>query len=111
MGAVHKILQKDVMPDGTNIQIEDWKEVYPFEKTVKIGAYPLAKNSGRHGWIQRNEKFRLELSRNFNSDKEVYSIYEALTNGSVKLEDLDDHYYHGDRDRFYLGLIDDEPYV
>ena len=28
-----KVLKKSKMPDGTDIQIEDWKDVYEFTKT------------------------------------------------------------------------------
>ena len=35
-----KILKKSQMPDGTNIQIEDWKNDYSYIKTLPIGTYP-----------------------------------------------------------------------
>lgn len=100
---VQKIIRRDVMPDGTKIQLEDWKECYPsVEKTLTIGAYPIAKEGGN--WIRKNETFRLTISRLFGSDKEVKYIYQGLIDGKIKLEDLSEHYYNGDKDKLYMGL-------
>lgn len=103
MDKIHKITRRDTMPDGTKIQIEDWKEVYPdIEKTVMIAAYPIAKSDSI--WIRKGESFRLQISRSFSSDKEVECIYQGLIDGVIKLEDLAEHYYNGDKDKFYMGM-------
>lgn len=99
----YKITKRDTMPDGTKIQIENWKEVYPtVEKTIMIAAYPVAKNGSY--WIRKDETFRLQISRSFSSDKEVECIYQGLIDGVIKLEDLSEHYYNGDKDKFYMGM-------
>ena len=106
-----KVLERAKMPDGTDIQIEDWRENYGSQKTLTIAAYPLAKRQGRYGWVRLNEKFRLDLSRGFSSDREVMLIYKALQNGEITLEELHEHYWNGDKDRYYMGLREEEPLV
>lgn len=99
----YKITRKDTMKDGTHIQIEDWKEVYPeIDKTIKIAAYPIAQNSGL--WIIKGDTFRLEISRNFSSDKEVEYIYNGLLSGDIALTDLSDHFWDIDKSKHYLGM-------
>ncbi len=103
------VRKRGVMPDGTQIQIEDWKNDYPnVVKTISIAAYPKAKNTGTHQWVKKGETFRLELSREFKTDEFVENLYEKLISGRISLEDLDKHYYNGDDDRFYMGLIASE---
>lgn len=100
---IHEIITRDRMPDGTKIQLENWKEVYPtVEKTIMIAAYPTAKNDSY--WIRKGEPFRLQISRLFGSDQEVEYIYQGLIDGRISLEDLAAHYYNGDKDRFYMGM-------
>ena len=54
MKKVHKILERAVTPDGINIQIEDWTEIYPDTyKAYNIGCYPVAKQTGRYGLIKK----------------------------------------------------------
>lgn len=38
-----KVVKKSKMPDGTHIQIEDWKDVYDFMNIYSIATYPKAK--------------------------------------------------------------------
>ena len=112
MGEAHKILRKEVMPNGTKIQIEDWKEVYN-EKTIWIGAYPKAKRDGRRGYPRKGESFRLTICRDFSSDAEVNLIFEALIKGELRLEDLGEHYYDTQRAKYYMGFeeIEEEPFM
>ena len=44
-----KVVRKSKMPDGTDIQIEDWKDVYEFMSIYSIATYPKAKNSSKYG--------------------------------------------------------------
>jgi len=53
----------------------------------------------------------LDLSRGFSSDREVMLIYKALQNGEITLEELHEHYWNGDKDRYYMGLREEEPLV
>lgn len=103
----HEILRRDEMPNGTHIQIENWKEVYPdSHKTLTIGAYPIAKNDGY--WIRRNEGFRLTIDTNFGSDDEVISIYNSLIQGKTSLEELSEHYSDPHKAKYYMGIEDEE---
>ncbi len=102
-----KIVRKSQMPNGTQIQIEDWRENYSFIKTFEIGTYPKAKNSSKSGYICSNETFRLTLTR-FENDEQVEKIFNQLEKGEIMLEELSEYFYNGHKDKFYLGLVDSE---
>ena len=105
-----KILKKSQMPDGTNIQIEDWKNDYSYIKTLTIGTYPKAKNTSISGYIEKNKNFRLELS-SFESDEQVENVFKELEKGKISLENLSEYFREGQKDKFYLGLADSEEIV
>ena len=100
-----KVIKESKMPNGIKIYIEDWRENYPFYKTQSITAYPVARNTGKWRWVRSGKKFRLGLE-NFESDEQVYAIFERLEKGEIKLEELHKHYYWGNRDKYFMGLID-----
>lgn len=97
-----KVLKRAKMPDETVIQLEDWREDFLFEKTLEIGAYPKAKNVSKNGIIRVNENFRLNLV-GFKNDEETKGIFNKLEKGTIKLEDLQEHFYNLE-DKFYLGI-------
>ncbi len=99
-----KILQEARTPQGIEIQIEDWTQDYSFIKTVSITAYPIAKNTGKYGWIRGGENFHLGITREWASNEEVYSAFNELVNGTKKLEDFADRFYNGEKDQWYLGM-------
>ena len=106
---IHKILHRSEMPDGTHIQIEDWRAVYPnIFKTLIIGCYPIAKQGGGY-WIKKGERIRCSLEK-FDSDEEVLNAFEMLENGSVTIEQLEKHIIDN-KHRYYLGLIDEYPMI
>ena len=102
-----KIVKKSKMPDGTDIQIEDWKNVYSHIKTLSIATYPKAKNTSMSGFIERNKTFRLELSK-LENDEQVENIFNELEKGTISLEELSDYFYNGHKDMYYLGMVDNE---
>lgn len=102
-----KVIEKSQMPDGTYIQMEDWREDYPFFKTFDIGTYPKARNTSKSGFINNNKTFRLGLTR-FENDEQVEKIFNQLEKGEITLEDLSEHFENGHKDKFYLGLVDNE---
>lgn len=79
-----QVIKKSKMPDGTAIQIENWKQSYDFIKTLYIAAYPIAKESDDF-MIHRNKTFRLELSQ-FSSDAEVVNLFKKLEKGEITLK-------------------------
>ena len=79
-----EIINKSKMPDGTKIQIENWKKDYEFIKTFYIAAYLIAKESDDF-MIKRNSTFRLELS-NFESDNDVLDLFNKLEKGKINLK-------------------------
>ena len=38
-----EIIERAIMPNGTEIQLEDWSEDFPGVCELTIGAYPIAK--------------------------------------------------------------------
>jgi hypothetical protein len=106
-----KIIERAITPNGTEIQLEDWSDKnskeYPDLYGFQIGAYPIAKNSSEHKWIESGETFRLTISQNkyknyFNGD--VKADFEALKSGSKSLEDLAPYFWNGQKDAFLLGI-------
>lgn len=114
--AMQKIIDKAVLADKTEIQLEDWHDKntkdYPNLYGYTIGIYPIARNIGKWGWIKSGETFRLSIGRNEYAnytDNMVLADYEALKNGTKTLVDLREHFNNRAKHEFYLGLIDKEP--
>lgn len=87
-----KVIERAVMPNGTEIQLEDWREnntkKYPDLYGLTIGAYPIAKNTGKHRWIESGNTFRLSIPMNQYSgytNDGVKVDFEALKNGEKSL--------------------------
>lgn len=106
-----KVLEKAIMPNGTEIQLEDWSDKntkeYPNLYGLAIGAYPIAKNTGKHKWIESGDSFRLSIHSNKYQNYTNYDIkvdFEALKSGEKTLEDLADHFWNGEKDMWYLGM-------
>ena len=106
-----KILEKATLKDGTQIQLEDWREhnteKYPNLYGLVIACYPIAKNTSKWKWVEGGRKFRLDIStnqyKNYTNDN-VRSDYECLKNGTKILQDLSAHFYNGQKDMWYLGM-------
>lgn len=86
-----KILKKDIMPDGTKIQLEDWNEDYScFAPADCIAAYPVSKMSiqkaSGYYYPVVNEKFR--CSFHFGADKSAELAFVDLATGNISLLDI-----------------------
>lgn len=99
------------MSNGTEIQLEDWRESntkeYPDLYGLTIGAYLITKNTGKHRWIESGNKFRFQISMNqYNgySNDDVKADFEALKNGEKSLEDLSDRFWNCEKDMWILGM-------
>ncbi len=99
MGNDMKVIERAVMPNGTEIQLEDWIDKntpeYPDLYGLQIGAYPIAKNTGKHRWIEGGQMFRISISMNQHtgySNDDVKADFEALKSGEKSLEDLAPHF-------------------
>lgn len=106
-----KVIEKAIIPDGTEIQLEDWSEhnteEYPNLYGLQIGAYPIAKHTGKYRLIEDRNTFRLTIAMNEYSgysNKEVKLDFEALKNGEKRLEELSSHFWNGKKDMWYLGM-------
>ena len=86
-----KILKKDIMPDGTKIQLEDWSEDYScFAPADCIAAYPVSKKSIKKAsgccYPVVNEIFR--CSFHFGADKSAELAFVDLAMGNISLLDI-----------------------
>lgn len=100
-----EVIRKDVTPSGIKIQFEKWDEG---EYGCQIGAYPIARNASAYGMVRAGEKFRLTIAANQYmgySDDDLKQDYDSLVSGDKKLEDLARHFWNGDKDEWYLGMI------
>lgn len=91
-----KILEKALTPDGTKIQIEDWREDYSCFSTLSIGAYPIMKRlpqSQKLYWHKPGEKVRISIDRGFNNDQEVINAFEDLKTGKKSIKDFSNHFW------------------
>lgn len=98
-----RVLCKNVMPDKTKIQIEDWSEDFPkiHSENDVLAAYPVAKKpatvmefegvSGfrRFEYPQQYRKFRLAFQFSCASDAE--KAYINLLNGNATLLDYEEN--------------------
>lgn len=97
-----KVLKRDIMPDGTKIQIDDWSKDYPnvYAYASTVGAYPVAKEDSEYGWIKRNQTFRLDL--NFDNQEQAEQAFSYLLDGKKKLIDYQNYFHNGRKDLYYL---------
>ena len=109
-----KVIERATMPDGTEIQLEDWREnntpEYPNLHGYTIAAYPIAAPSSPSGWITGGKAFRLEISRGRSSgygDEAVLADFAALVSGQKSLADLRSHFGNAEKDAYLLGLETD----
>ena len=83
-----KVLQKDTLPDGTVVQIEEWHENYnfmPYGRTV--ATYPKSKVSHPGAFSPKgNVTFRCAFD--FNSHDEAVKAFGDLVNGRKVLADF-----------------------
>lgn len=107
-----QVIERAVTPNGVKIQLEDWREHNTEEHTdlygLTIAAYPKAKRSSYYGFVRYNEPFRLAITMNKYrgyTNEMVLDDFESLKSGDKTLEDLSDHYYKAQKDKYYMGLI------
>lgn len=84
-----KVLEKGVMPDGTEIQIEEWNENYvfmPYGST--IGSYPISKKSHMDRPFGPRDGKEYRFSFNFQSYEETKEIFNDLLSGNKALSEL-----------------------
>lgn len=88
------------MPDGTEIQIEDWHDNYTAPYASTITAYPISKIncSGTYA-PKKNARFRAQFD--FPSEAETRDAFHTLISGAKKLDD----YIPNLHDPKYAGCI------
>ena len=79
------------MPDGTQIQIEDWSEDYNcYAPAETVAAYPISKKTiykkNSIGYPREGKKFR--ASFNFGTAKVAKEAFETLIAGTSSLKDF-----------------------
>jgi hypothetical protein len=82
-----KVLQKGIMPNGTPIQIEEWRENYSFVPYgATIGSYPKSKVSHEGAFAPKgNVVYRFAFE--FDSGEEAETAFKALLEGNKALAD------------------------
>ena len=100
------IIKKGTMPDGVQIQLEDWVS------RLAIAAYPTAVRDSRL-FIRKGEQFRLTITYDADTTKEsALQDFDDLINGVKNLESMADRFGQGDMDRWIFGMaVDDHPRV
>lgn len=95
-----KILKRGAMKDGTEIQIEDWSNVYPSEPVAStISAYPVAKRSSKQEFgPKEGQIFRLEMK--FSSKEETEEAFGLLVSGKKRLDDCYFNFYYKEYIKF-----------
>ena len=86
-----EVIERAVMPDGTDIQIEDWSKDYScFAECGTIATYPIAKQTARNllEYPRRNETFRLDIQ--FKNKDEARKCFEQLKSGEKQIIDFCD---------------------
>lgn len=73
-----KVLQSGQMPDGTEIQIEDWSDKYSF---YAYGSFVAAYPKNRYGEEVREKEI-------FRNAEEAEKAFNALKNGDKTLADF-----------------------
>ena len=106
-----KVLERAAMPDGTEIQMEDWHADYPtvFAHNASIGAYPKSKVNFKTTWFpKRGQNFR--ASFNFKTESDARQAYNDLINGNKTLVDFVELMWDRSRYRAAItGNYDDLP--
>ena len=97
VGGIMRIVKKDIMPDGTKIQLEDWSEDYScFAPVDCIAAYPVSKMSIKKAsgyyYPVANEKFR--CSFHFGMDRSAELVFLDLAIGNISLLDIADFLWY-----------------
>jgi len=89
-----KVLERGNMPNGTDIQIEEWNENYDFfSYGSTIGSYPKSKMSHEGAFSPKgNMIYRFQFD--FKSAKEAKEAFENLKNGITQLADYKDKMYN-----------------
>jgi hypothetical protein len=89
-----KVLKTGTMPNGTPIQIEEWKENYdfmPYGDT--IASYPKSKASHEGSFAPKgNEVYRFDFK--FDSTGECEAAFNSLLTGEKVLTDYRDNLYY-----------------
>lgn len=85
-----KVIEKSTMPNGTEIQIEDWSQNYDFMPYAgTVAAYPIARESGDGTFSpQRGKPFRLAFD--FKTTENAAVCFEQLKKGEKQLTDFAD---------------------
>lgn len=73
--------------------------------SIALLPYPIAKNGSKYQWIKAGDEFRLGINR-FKSNEEVKQAFIDLINGTKTIGDFSDQFCHGNKHKYYLGLID-----
>ena len=83
-----KVLKTGIMPNGTQIQIEEWNENYSFIPYAStLASYPKSKVSHEGAFAPKgNEIYRFQF--NFKTEEEADKAFQDLLTGTKTLTDF-----------------------
>ncbi|KRT89312.1 MULTISPECIES: hypothetical protein [Bacillales] len=87
-----QILKDGVMPDGTEIRMEEWNESYEFMPYgATIASYPISKSTHKGSFAPKEgEGYR--FSFNFETHEEAKCAFDDLVSGNKTLADFKDKF-------------------
>lgn len=81
------IIKEGIMPDGTNIHIEDWHDDYNFMPRARtVASYPISKMTKEGSFAPKaGELYR--FSFDFQDSAAALSAFDSLLAGTTQLAD------------------------
>lgn len=85
-----KVIKTGILPDETDIQIEDWSENYSFHSFADtLASYPKSKTTHEGTYAPKAGK-KYRFSFRFGSAEEAEAAFNDLTEGKKTLSDFKD---------------------
>lgn len=92
-----EICEIATMPDGTKIQIEDWRKDYFCFKTLSIAVYPIMQRLPQSiptCWHEIGRRFRVDICRGWENNEEVKKAFSELQNGTKEIKDFANQFWN-----------------
>lgn len=102
----YEILERDTMPDGTNICLVETRSFGGYMEIVAFPRLAVDMSPSRRA----GDHFPLYICEDMDDDAtytgiELKEDYQSLIKGKKRLEDLSEHFVGGTIDMWHLGMI------
>ena len=99
-------IETATMPDGTEIQIEDWSVISCFSPNSALAAYAISKISQPGPFAPKgNERYRFAF--HFESEKEAKAAFDKLKSGKAELSEYVSYLWDRELADCITGICDD----